>query len=119
MTVTVEYSSNNSGGYWWLTDEDWAYLEKAGWSVDWCSARQGVFRADSDGRWLGALATSATKDVDDPQDAVDEWSRITGQDPSDEGCNCCGQPHNFSFRDENGDYHYMDIVRGPATTRWV
>lgn len=31
----VVYSSNNSGGYWWLDDEDWAALEAAGWTVVW------------------------------------------------------------------------------------
>lgn len=32
----VEYSSNNSGGHWWLTDDDWKQLELAGWKVAWC-----------------------------------------------------------------------------------
>lgn len=34
-TVLVEYSSNNSGGRWWLKDKDWLALEKAGWTVEW------------------------------------------------------------------------------------
>lgn len=33
----VEYNSNNSGGHWWLTDDDWKALEKAGWIVEWAS----------------------------------------------------------------------------------
>ena len=33
--VLVEYSHNNSGGHWWLTDDDWRELEKAGWKVEW------------------------------------------------------------------------------------
>ncbi len=33
----VEYSSNNSGGHWWLADKDWKALEKAGWVVAWAS----------------------------------------------------------------------------------
>ena len=33
----VEYSSNNSGGSWWLKDEDWKALEAAGWKVVWAS----------------------------------------------------------------------------------
>lgn len=33
--MNVRYSSNNSGGDWWLTDEDWLALERAGWSVEW------------------------------------------------------------------------------------
>lgn len=44
QTFVVEYDSNNSGGSWWLKDEDWAALEKAGWYVQWlglsfCHAR--------------------------------------------------------------------------------
>jgi hypothetical protein len=31
----VTYSSNNSGGSWWLKDEDWQKLEDAGWYVVW------------------------------------------------------------------------------------
>jgi hypothetical protein len=31
----VEYYSNNSGGRWWLTDDDYRALEKAGWYVLW------------------------------------------------------------------------------------
>lgn len=33
----VEYDSNNSGGHWWLKDEDWKALEAAGWIVAWAS----------------------------------------------------------------------------------
>jgi len=43
-TYRVEYDSNNSGGGWWLDDEDWRKLEVAGWTVNWggldfCNAR--------------------------------------------------------------------------------
>lgn len=34
-TFIVEYNSNNSGGGWWLSDEDWAKLETEGWYVAW------------------------------------------------------------------------------------
>lgn len=33
--MKIEYSSNNSGGRWWLKDEDWKALEDAGWEVIW------------------------------------------------------------------------------------
>ena len=32
--MKIVYSSNNSGGSWWLSDEDWKKLEAAGWNVD-------------------------------------------------------------------------------------
>ena len=31
----VEYITNNSGGSWWLSDDDWKALEAAGWKVEW------------------------------------------------------------------------------------
>ena len=31
----VEYNSNNSGGHWWLDDNQWRALEAAGWKVAW------------------------------------------------------------------------------------
>ena len=42
--MKVEYSSNNSGGSWWLSDDDWRKLEKAGWEIQWCG-RQNQFLA--------------------------------------------------------------------------
>lgn len=33
--MRVEYSSNNSGGSWWLKDKHWRDLEEAGWEVVW------------------------------------------------------------------------------------
>ena len=83
---TVRYSSNNSGGDWWLSDKDWYALEEAGWDVDWAS----------EGRWLGALATRATRDGLTLEAAKSEFGAITGEDPGAEGCSCCGQPHYFS-----------------------
>lgn len=29
----LKYSSNNSGGSWWLTDQNWKDLEASGWVV--------------------------------------------------------------------------------------
>lgn len=66
--VKVEYSSNNSGGHWWLSDEDWLALEQAGWVVEWYRDREGPFKADPDGRWLGGLAGNATKDIFDHEE---------------------------------------------------
>jgi hypothetical protein len=57
-------------------------------------------------RYLGALARYAYRKTDDPIAAMREFERITGQDITDEGCNCCGCPHHFSWKDENGEGHY-------------
>ena len=84
--MKFEYSSNNSGGVWWLSDDNWADLEKAGWEVEW-----------TDERWFGALATAASKEFETFRDCIEDFEKVTGQDASDEGCNCCGPPHCFSW----------------------
>lgn len=99
----VQYSSNNSGGSWWLTDQDWYDLEKAGWKVEWIKDRADEFalRPDKDGRFLGSLAVYAKKvftansEASAEDKAVADWTDITGQSASEQGCNCCGQPHSF------------------------
>lgn len=96
--VKLEYSSNNSGGGWWLSDKDWQAMKKAGWNVD--------FKTE---KWLGAIATNASIQTNDVAKTIREWENITGQNAADEGCNCCGQPHNFSWVDEDGKYHSLSI----------
>jgi len=78
----VDYSSNNSGGSWWLSDKDWLALEEAGWEVEWKD-------------WLGAKATRASREGLSKEDAIAEWKQVTGEDPDAEGCECCGRPHQF------------------------
>jgi hypothetical protein len=125
--VLVEYNSNNSGGRWWLSDADWSALEAAGWRIKWArleylytpdkrsherdadgfpvmvEAGKGnsdwpsLRSSSKDGRWLGALAQKAYKHFDTPADAMREFELITGQDVTDEGCNCCGAPHSFKW----------------------
>lgn len=102
--MKVEYNSNNSGGEWWLEDEDWHALEAAGWVVDW-KAKSGERSLDPGGqRWLGALAISATREGLSLRDAVDEWERVTHKSSTDAGCPCCGQPHSFTEYDDAGKY---------------
>lgn len=119
----IEYSSNNSGGNWWLTDDDWRNLEKAGWKVFWTnnefvydsrgnhvigpdgmpvfrSSVPGDLRYSEDGRWLGSIAKYAFRAGLTEEQAKAEFSKITGQDTEEPGCHCCGQPHNF-FEFEN------------------
>jgi hypothetical protein len=124
----VEYSSNNSGGSWWLSDQNWKDLEAAGWKVVWATLEylyteggHGYVRdADGtpklvpigegnsdfpsfakDGRYFGALAKTAFRpNCNSLRDAAKEWERVTGQCATDAGCPCCGQPHTFTlYRD--------------------
>jgi hypothetical protein len=106
MTVQVEYSSNNSGGSWWLSDADWYALERAGWDVRWQKDEANpIFRSD-DGRFLGALANRATKQFNSLGEGIQEWERITGKTSTELGCGCCGPPH--SFHDDKGNYYSPD-----------
>jgi hypothetical protein len=93
--VIVKYSSNNSGGDWWLDDKDWHALEAAGWKVEWFKDDKDLQFIDGDKRFLGALATYASKEFPYLEDGIKEWEQITGQDAEDKGCECCGQPHYF------------------------
>jgi hypothetical protein len=83
--MKVIYSSNNSGGNWWLSDEDWIALEKAGWKVKW-----------EEYRFLGALAQEAYREGLSYDATIIEFERVTGQDAYEVGCECCGPPHSFS-----------------------
>lgn len=95
--MKIRYSSNNSGGSWWLKDKDWLALEAGGWTVDWYKnqPRNKGFLDESGDTFLGAPATRASKEFDSIDDAIRDFEYLTGQDASDEGCDCCGQPHNF------------------------
>lgn len=134
----VEYRSNNSGGGWWLSDAHWKALEAAGWKIAWASLdnlyEKGGYVLDDDGmpklvpagrerqkkgevRFMGALATRAYRAGLSLRDAAAEWERITGQDSTDGGCPCCGQPHNFAEYDDAGKY----VASGPTVSyeaRW-
>lgn len=104
VDVYTEYDSNNSGGSWWLSDQNWIDLEAAGWHVEWGGrAYGGEVPAKSaedaaKNRYMGALAVSATRDLPITL-AIQEWERITGDSASDEGCGCCGPPHSFAEYD--------------------
>ncbi len=83
--TVVRYSHNNSGGYDWLDADDWAALAAAGW----------VLGRSINNRVYDAERTGLTLDA-----AVAEWKSITGQDPAEDGCECCGPPHSF----------YVDLI---------
>jgi hypothetical protein len=143
MTGTLHYSSNNSGGSWWLKDEDWQHLEEAGWIVHWFhdvddpshvhvddpgerrlsdhshGYSNTLIPAPQTGqRWLGALAKSAAIQTDDPDQAVLDWERITNQNAAEEGCNCCGEPHYFTFTDANGKTASTSVVITGSELKW-
>lgn len=101
----VEYDSNNSGGSWWLTDQNWLDLEKEGWEVRWFKDDE-YHQSQGDGeRWLGALASSAIKrNAKSLGEAIAEWERVTGESSNALGCSCCGTPHSFTVYDDDGKW---------------
>ena len=106
MSGVLTYSANNSGGNWWLNDDDWRHLEDAGWQVEWVRNQTSPLRAGE--RFLGALATEARKTFDTPEEGVAEWAEITKANPAALGCySCCGPPHSFDFRAEGEPVRYI------------
>ena len=105
--VRVRYESNNSGGSWWLSDEDWKALEAAGWKVDWYKDDTGPFRKGD--RWLGALASKAYCLTTSRESAISAWEEITGGNADDSGCSCCGVPHRF-YEEPADDLEYLAHV---------
>lgn len=94
--MLVKYDSNNSGGSWWLCDNDWFALGRAGWKVNWFhSDKDSMLTVDKNGYWMGTLATSATKEFNSIEEAKSEFEELTGQDSGADGCSCCGSPHSF------------------------
>lgn len=93
--MKITYDSNNSGGSWWLKDDDWFNLEKAGWTIKWYKNEVNSWGGYPSGRFLDALASEAYKEFDSIESAISEWESITGENAEDQGCSCCGQPHNF------------------------
>jgi hypothetical protein len=88
----VRYSSNNSGGKWWLSDDDWRALEESGWVVEWRPER-----------WLGTLAIEAFLPFATLGGAEDSFALATGQDVNAHGCSCCGSPHYFTTENRPPD----------------
>ena len=93
--IIVKYDSNNSGGSWWLDDNDWVKLEQDGWLVLWKD-------------WFGAKAKSALLLCKSEEEAIERFEKITGQLAEEEGCSCCGQPHYFESLDNinSVDYYF-------------
>lgn len=102
----VEYSTNNSGGSYWLRDKDWEALRNAGWLLmDWDNAvyTNGRYVVDKSGLPTVSApakienAHYAFKKFTSITEALKEFEELTGQDVTDEGCNCCGAPHSFTW----------------------
>lgn len=142
----LEYSANNSGGSWWLKHSDWEAMEQAGWIVHWVhdiddpshvhppedsawpSIGEHTHSYDKEhlltpvkwnGQgWLGASAKSAAIETEDPDATIREWERVANQNAEDEGCNCCGQPHYFTFTSDDGKRASLDVEIVETRRSW-
>jgi hypothetical protein len=116
----LEYSANNSGGNWWLRDKDWHALERAGWTIEWVDGSKSKSSWDSPDKptFLGAPATEAWIITADPDQSIRDWAEITNQDPWEEGCNCCGHPHCFSYEDAAGHTKYARVETSTSFRGW-
>ena len=115
--MLIKYSSNNSGGDWWLSDEDWYKLEGAGWVIDWVKNQKN----HTSDRFLRALATDAYIDLPEfskgQEDKALEWARelwemIVKQSSWAYGCKCCsGPPHDFYVIENEDRFDYVKTER--------
>lgn len=125
MKIPVEYSTNNSGGSYWLKNKDWKALANAGWKIfgfDNFVYENGNHKPDKDGLptrkgKVPVQGQYAFKKFNNIQEALAEFEKLTGQDVTAEGCNCCGPPHSFTWGKDiivrppkeklsEQDYHY-------------
>lgn len=86
----IKFSENNSGGDYWLTQKNYEDLMAAGWTGEGINPDNRY-----DGRRLERRGVSRRV-------ALAEFWDITGWDPDEEGCNCCGQPFYFTEYDDEG-----------------
>lgn len=82
--VLVEFTHNNSGGYYWLTNSDWTALAAAGWTVE----------TPTFGHPSAMIA------ADSVEHAKALWAETLPFDPDTEGCPCCGSPFRFEVLED-------------------
>jgi hypothetical protein len=89
----ITFSENNSGGCWWLKQEQYANLFKVWWKPG---------RECYDGTVRGASRIIVLDAIDEDvalaaasKLAIMEWEKATGENADEIGCTCCGPPYQF------------------------
>lgn len=103
----VLYRALKSGAVNWLSDRDWNQLEEAGWKVHWISKDPDYQKLHEEGKVLivegrlhGSLANEAEKCFSSVGEAMREFQKVTGLSVTEEGCDHCGPPHIFEWKDK-------------------
>ena len=99
--VRVVFNENNSGGSWWLREEQYQKLFDAGW-------KPGRWRYGDEGKGYGGAVKIIVLDAVDAKLAerqaydlaITEWEHLTGENHNEVGCTCCGPPYQFYDWDE-------------------
>lgn len=92
MLGYVEYSSNNSGGHWWLKDGHWKALEAAGWKVHWAS----LANVYTDGGRDYARDADGTPKLQPIEQSGEKFKSLFGR------------------KDPNGEYRYLGALAKTA-----
>lgn len=103
--MRVQFYENNSGGRRWLKEPQWAALRDAGWTLfvmEWRGKKVGDDLTPErvemhDGHDAPYALSPEVKSV---RSAIKQWEDLTEQESDEEGCNCCGNPYNFSEEKE-------------------
>lgn len=92
---TVTLDQNNSGGYFWLSDEQFDALLADGWYV---AEDSGQWRLNSYGKRAQNLKLDVPVEREDHAVTIAkiEFERITGEQADAIGCTCCGPPFDFN-----------------------
>lgn len=84
----IKMRENNSGGSFWLTEQNYKDLFALGWEGE------GI---DPTNRYDGRVLINR---VLSKRMALAQFEDVTGYSPDEEGCECCGQPFYFVEYDD-------------------
>jgi hypothetical protein len=87
--MNVRFYENNSGGRYRLTENDYTHLLDSGKWERGRSARRNVWLRTLYGNFRSVRAAQM------------HFKKVTGLNPNEVGCECCGRPYEFSEEPED------------------
>lgn len=97
--VSVWYvgcSENNSGGRYWMSENDYAGLEMSGWTID--RSQRSFYKA------FTAASEAIAEDM-----GKASFNESTDQYADSEGCICCGRPFRFDSVESPDKLWFVDL----------